>query len=109
MAINQNITDEVLLATLIAQNGDNKGRIVFAQTKSCGLTNWNPSTNGDAAREVSYSTGPVDSRCFGDRVSEDGLISALVEPVVGGCIALIAVAVVVAILWHVVPMLRFIF
>ena len=54
MAIDTKMTDELLLAMLIAQNGDTKGRIVFNQTKSCGLANWNPATNGEAAREQAF-------------------------------------------------------
>lgn len=58
MAIDQNKVDEYLLATLIAQNGGTKGRIIFEQQRN-GLMNWNPATNGEAAREQAQQIANV--------------------------------------------------
>ena len=80
MAINQQLTDEVLLATLIAQNGANRGEIAFRNLKSCPSGNWNPATNGDAAREQAFEremlsrpSGPTDTRSFSEQIREEGL------------------------------------
>jgi hypothetical protein len=53
------MTDAVLKATLIAQNGGTRGEIIYDQTKSCSLVNWNPATNGDAAYAESLRRSDV--------------------------------------------------
>lgn len=84
MAIDTKMTDELLLATLIAQNGRDQGQIVYNQTKSCGLVNWNPATNGEAAREqarhqemLSRPSSSVDTRSFSEQVSDEGFFVPL--------------------------------
>jgi|SRR5271155_737990 len=48
------VADEMLLAQFIAQNGKSQGQIVYSQTKSFGLVNWNPATDGSREQAAKY-------------------------------------------------------